>query len=226
MTPRQPRAARPDHGDGHHHGSHNGRSDRNGRNGRSRFPHIPAQRPWLVLLVSVLEIGAITAALFGLYALLPLEGADSRDGWLRALGSGLLLLVVLAWQISGVRHADRPVLRAARALTFAVVLFMVLFASYYGALSHATAESFNHPLDRVAALYFTITVLSSVGFGDLVPVSEAARLAVSVQMVADLALLGAVIKVLFGAARARLDEQRAADLSQVDRDSGQAHEGS
>ena len=41
---------------------------------------------------------------------------------------------------------------------------------------------FSQKLDHSRALYFTITVFSTVGFGDITPTNDAARLAVGAQM--------------------------------------------
>ena len=46
-----------------------------------------------------------------------------------------------------------------------------------------------------------MTVFSTVGFGDIVPRAEAARIVLMVQMLGDLALLGAGARVLLGAVR-------------------------
>ena len=46
-----------------------------------------------------------------------------------------------------------------------------------------------------------MTVFSTVGFGDIVPRSEAARVVLMVQMLGDLALLGAGARILLGAVR-------------------------
>ena len=43
------------------------------------------------------------------------------------------------------------------------------------------------PLTRADALYFAVTVFSTVGFGDITPESEAARVVLIVQMLGDLA---------------------------------------
>ena len=45
-----------------------------------------------------------------------------------------------------------------------------------------------------------MTVLATVGFGDIAPVTTIARVAVMVQMVLDIAFIGLAAKVLFGAA--------------------------
>lgn len=58
-------------------------------------------------------------------------------------------------------------------------------------------------MTRVDALYFTVTVFATVGFGDLAAVAEPARVVVTVQMLADLVLIGVIVKVLAGAAQQR-----------------------
>ena len=81
-------------------------------------------------------------------------------------------------------------LRAAEALGLILPLFLVLFASAYFAMERASAASFTEPMTRTDALYFTVTVFSTVGFGDITK-SETARVVLIVQMLADLAFLGA-----------------------------------
>jgi len=66
-------------------------------------------------------------------------------------------------------------------------------------MERASAASFTQPLTRTDALYFTVTVFSTVGFGDITAKSEAARVVLIVQMLADLAVLGAGVRVLLGA---------------------------
>ena len=49
-------------------------------------------------------------------------------------------------------------------------------------------------------LYFTVTVFSTVGFGDITAKTETARL-VTGQMIADLIILGLAIKIIVGAVK-------------------------
>ena len=65
---------------------------------------------------------------------------------------------------------------------------------------------FNEALTRTDALYFTITVFATVGFGDIAPVAQWMRVVVSLQMVADLLVLGFVLRAVVdavGRARSR-----------------------
>ena len=85
-------------------------------------------------------------------------------------------------------------------------------------MQRTSAANFSQPLTRTDALYFTVTVFSTVGFGDITPKSEAARVVVIVQMLGDLALLGAGARVLLGAVQRGL--QRRQDTG--DHDAGPA----
>ena len=79
----------------------------------------------------------------------------------------------------------------------------VLFASTYFVLERLSAGNFSEPLTRSDSLYFTVTVFSTVGFGDITPKTELARLLVTGQMVVDVIILGLAIKVIVGAVRSR-----------------------
>ena len=58
-------------------------------------------------------------------------------------------------------------------------------------------------MDKVAGIYFTTTVLTTVGFGDISPVSDTARIVVTLQMVLGMVLIGTAFKALgFSAKRA------------------------
>jgi hypothetical protein len=82
-------------------------------------------------------------------------------------------------------------LRAFETLGFIVPFYLLLFASTYYVMERASAANFTQPLTRTDALYFSVTVFTTVGFGDITAKSETARVALIVQMLADLALLGA-----------------------------------
>jgi hypothetical protein len=55
-------------------------------------------------------------------------------------------------------------------------------------------------------MYFSVTVFTTVGFGDITAKSETARIVLIVQMLADLALLGAGARALLGQCAAASNE--------------------
>jgi voltage-gated potassium channel len=59
-----------------------------------------------------------------------------------------------------------------------------------------TAAAASSPTD---ALYFTLTVFSTLGFGDITATSQSATVIVMVQMVLDLVILGLGVQVYRGA---------------------------
>jgi voltage-gated potassium channel len=125
------------------------------------------------------------------------------------LGIGTALFAaVLAWQARQIVGAELPELRAVQALGVVIPLFLVLFASFYLALSNSSPLTFSQRLDHTGAIYFTITVFSTVGFGDITPRTDVARIIVSIQMLLDLVIIGAVVRMLLNAAQAGLARAR------------------
>jgi hypothetical protein len=57
-------------------------------------------------------------------------------------------------------------------------------------------------------LYFTVTVFATVGFGDIVGVSQTARTVSMIQMVAGLVLVGLIARVMLGAVQESRTRQR------------------
>jgi voltage-gated potassium channel len=154
------------------------------------------------LLGSIVRVGLLTALLCTLYAVVPL---DRQGGGIAGqMASSLLVLAaVVAWQIIAVTRSPYPGLRAVEAVAVSVPLLIFLFASAYVVMSGADEGSFSEHLTRIDAVYFTVTVLATVGFGDISATTEASRAVVTVQMLADLVLVGVIAKVLFGAVQQR-----------------------
>jgi voltage-gated potassium channel len=116
--------------------------------------------------------------------------------------------VLLAWQVRAIARSTHPVLRAVETLTVALPLFLLVFAATYTVMSEAQPASFSEELSRTDSIYFVVTVFATVGFGDIAPVSAAARMVVTVQMIADLLLLGLVLRALLNAVERGRARQR------------------
>ena len=108
------------------------------------------------------------------------------------LVAGLLILfAVIVVQLRVIMEARYPAVRAIEALAATVPLFPLLFASVYFTMADANQANFNTcPLTRTDLLYFTVTVFTTVGFGDISGATESARLVVTAQMLLDLLVLG------------------------------------
>ena len=64
-------------------------------------------------------------------------------------------------------------------------------------------------LSRTDPLYLSVTIFSTVGFGDISATSQSARLAVTSQMILDLLVLGIGINAFVHAARVGRERQSA-----------------
>ena len=160
----------------------------------------------MIVWVVLRAIGS-TAVLVAIYYLLPL---DTTSAWaaVTMLVIGVLLFGGLVTvQVLVIVRSRFPGLRGVEALATCVPLFLVLFAATYVVLDTQSAGYFNQPLTRSSALYFTITVFTTVGFGDITAQTETAQLVVTGQMVADLVVIGIAVKLIVGSVR-RTHERR------------------
>ncbi|MGO8890774.1 MAG: potassium channel family protein [Streptosporangiaceae bacterium] len=164
-----------------------------------RYQDLPPAKRRRVILWAVLRVLLIAAVLVVLYYVLPLDRPWDSDTAVRLLIGLVVVAGVVVWGVRIIAGARYPGLRAAEALALVIPLFLLLFASTYFVMERNYAASFTQPLTRTDALYFTVTVFSTVGFGDITAKSETARVVLIVQMLADLVLLGTGIRVLLGA---------------------------
>jgi hypothetical protein len=152
-----------------------------------------------LLLHTILRTTLSGIAMLVLYYLLPLDAAFDGRTLLVMLAGLLALGVLVAWQVRAILHSRHPALRAVEAVAVSLPLFLLLFSAVYFVLDLSDPGSFSEPLTRSDALYFVITVFATVGFGDIHPVSEAARLLTTVQMVGDLVQIGLVLRLFLAA---------------------------
>ncbi|MFJ6836107.1 potassium channel family protein [Streptomyces sp. NPDC091209] len=140
-----------------------------------------------------------SAILVTAYYRLPLDSAFTPGTVLLLIGGIVAVALLLAWQIREITRASRPELRAMEALATTAPLYLLLFATVYYLVEHTAASSFSESLSRTDSLYFTMTVFSTVGFGDITPLSETARLLVTGQMTVNLLLIGVAARLLVSA---------------------------
>ena len=157
--------------------------------------------PRRLVVRALLRASGTATALLVLYFTLPLTGSIDRSA-ATLLVLGLLAFAgVVTWQVRSVLRSSYPGLRAVESLAAAIPLFLVLFAAVYLHIADQDGSAFSEPLSRTDALYFTITVFSTVGFGDIVPRTDGARVVTMVQMLGDLVFVGLVLQVMIGAVK-------------------------
>ena len=151
-----------------------------------------------------------------LYFLGPLDRIDAVPVWIILVIGPIVLLAVSVWQIRAILRSDQPGLRGIEALSIIAPLYLILFAAAYFLMARADPASFTvEELTRIDTLYFTTTVFSTVGFGDISPASESARILAMIQMILNLVVLGAGVKLLTAAVQ-RGRASKAADAGVPD----------
>ena len=160
----------------------------------------------LALVRSCVVTTAIFVAYFSLPFTLSLDGGAAL-----VLLAGLLVVSgLLVWQLRGVIRSSYPVVRTITALVTVLPFFLVVFATTYYISGVSGSGAWSERLSRLDALYFTVTVFSTVGFGDIVPVSGLARVLTMTQMIADVILVGFVAKAMVAAMRKGIERRGSA----------------
>jgi Ion channel len=156
------------------------------------------------ILLSILRSVGVAVVGFSLYFTLPFDSASHFNSG-AALTIGLVAMTaVTGWQTWAITHSPIPRVRAMEGLLTTFPLFVLLFATTYFLMGQYRTSDFSQPLTRIDSLYFTVTTFATVGYGDIVPVSQAARLTVTVQMVVDLVLIGLVVRTFVNSVRTGL----------------------
>jgi hypothetical protein len=146
---------------------------------------------------NLVAVALFVVVVVGLYFLLPIGERPASNivaGAALLLGAvGLLVLAYLAG-LRRVAASQIPVIAAISVLAMFLVTFVVLFAYVYLSLETQRPGQIPGLQTRVDSLYFTVTMLTTVGFGDIAPAGQAARLVATVQMLVNLALIGLVVQ--------------------------------
>jgi hypothetical protein len=173
-----------------------------------RYEDLPRRTRRRLLAMALLRPAVVAGGLGLIYYRLPLASAwGGRTVFGFFLGL-VALVVLVAWQARAITHAPYPRLRGVEALATAVAYFLILFASTYFLAARSQVNAFSEPLSRTDALYFAVTIFTSVGFGDIVARSQPARVIVMIQMLGSLAFLGVGARVLVTAVQANLSKTR------------------
>ena len=161
---------------------------------------LPAAERRRLVVIGLLRASATTVMVVAAYYLLPLDNLAGISLGVALVVGLLALTAAVAYQVRAIIRHRHSAVRAIEALAITVPVFLILFAATYFIMEQSNPDGFNvHSLTRTDSLYFTVTVFATVGFGDITATSQVARVAVIVQMLLDLLVLGLVVKVFLGA---------------------------
>jgi hypothetical protein len=147
------------------------------------------------LRVRAVRQAVSAAALLALYFLVPVPDTPHRTvvtalvflGGLTALVTYVLVLVRRARTPDDALKIESLLL-----LLYAVVIF---FSLVYLRLAQTPGEMVGLNT-RVDAMYFTVTTMSTVGYGDITAAGQAARVVVTIHMVFNVGVLGVAAKLI------------------------------
>jgi hypothetical protein len=141
-----------------------------------------------------------------LYIFVPFNG---DLWWIGAIGGLGIVVAMVPWTVRLVRRilvSERPLVEGAIVVVLLFVVLVVSFSLVYYTLQHHETAQFADLDTKIDSVYFVISTLATVGFGDVHATGQLARAIVSVQIVFDLAFLGLTLRVVTSAARHRMEE--------------------
>lgn len=173
---------------------------------------------WRVIAAAVVRIIVVIAVLLAAYLLVPVERESSVTTAVTWAGLLALVAVIVVFmlQTRRINRSNYPLLAGAESLIILLAIFLIGFAFVYFVTSTSAPDAFSEPLNRTGAMYFAITVLSTVGFGDITPKADPARWLVSAQMLIDIGLIAGALRLIFGIARRAEERRRGSDPASVD----------
>jgi voltage-gated potassium channel len=178
--------------------------------GAGPVPGPPSPRRRRQVTAGLFRALATTIALVTLYYVAPLGVLSGVPAAVTLAGGLVVLSAATAWQVRAVLVSSHPAIRAIESVAAMAPLFLLLFAGTYYVLARSHPEYFSVTgLDRTDTLYFTVTVFTTVGFGDITATSQLTRIVVTLQMILDLIVLGLGVRVFLGAVRLGRDRNTA-----------------
>ena len=97
------------------------------------------------------------------------------------------------WRIP---KADAPIVRSLSLLVLVLVPVLLVFSYLYLSLAARGDRQMEGVETHLDALYFTVTMITTVGFGDITPSGQLARGVATVQMVFNVVVLGFLVRTV------------------------------
>lgn len=123
------------------------------------------------------------------------------------VGAGVLARLIMHQVKRQLRDGDENSVRV-QSLLMLIYLTVLLFSLGYYILADATDNQFVGLDTKTDSLYFTMTTLATVGFGDIYAHGQLARGLVSLQIVFNLVFVGTLASLVTNQVRRRASELR------------------
>jgi voltage-gated potassium channel len=155
--------------------------------------------PWRGLVEPV----AIVVGLAVVYAAAPLTGRWWLIGTAIALVAAVATVPVSFRWMGRIATSDRPLQATARAAAVLGTLVVLTFATAYHLIDAHDPEQLTGLETRLDAAYFSMTLLTTVGTGDVAPTGQLARGVATAHMAFNLVVVAVVARGLVAAASTR-----------------------
>jgi hypothetical protein len=163
-------------------------------------PSTPQQSAVWRAVTAVLLVALLTA----IYYALPVPARLHEGSWAVLFFGGVVVLGVL------IILAVRRLLRAGeQARIRGLVVLLTITVMFFSWADESVAKlpgQFAQLTNKTDALYFNISTLATVGYGDVHPTGQLARAAVTLQIVFNLIFLGTAVSVISGYFRAHANK--------------------
>ncbi|WP_189025837.1 potassium channel family protein [Nocardia rhizosphaerihabitans] len=154
--------------------------------------------------------GAVLCALL-LYYSAPLNGVFELDDWpghvLGVVGfvAGVAGLIWLVWRrIEHYLNAPPSAGGRVDGVLLLLCIVCVVFSLFYYRLQQQQPDQFAGLVTRTDALYYTMSTLGTIGYGDVHAVGQVARIATMVQIAFDLVVIGTLATIVTSSVTRRL----------------------
>ena len=155
------------------------------------------RRPRVRLLLSIVGMLVI-------FYMVPVSADESTGRIAFSVSVTLVGVAALAWGIfEQVRRQLRSRSEDIHTLVMLLPLAAVLFALGFYILEEQSPTQFEGLATRTDALYFTLSTVTTVGFGDITAHGQLARVLVMFQLVFNAVFVGAAASTIVGSIRSR-----------------------
>lgn len=157
--------------------------------------------------------GLSLVSVLAVYYAVPVGALPSGIGIVISVTALLAGVTLLAWLT--VRQAQRLLRRSGEeavrldSLVFLVVVVVPMFALGFFALAQADPDQFASLDTKTDALYFALSTLATVGFGDVHATGQLARGLVTLQIAFDVVIVATLVSLLTAQIRERAAAGRA-----------------
>ncbi|MBW0270829.1 voltage-gated potassium channel protein [Nocardia sp. MH4] len=158
-----------------------------------------------------LRNGAAAVCALLLYYSVPLSGPFELDAWpgevfgIVSFIAGVIGLAWLVWRrIQHFLNAPDSAGGRVDGVLLVVCIVCVVFSLFYYRLQQRQPDQFDGLVTRTDALYYTMSTLGTVGYGDVHAVGQVARIAAMVQIAFDLVVIGTLATIVTSSVTRRL----------------------